>query len=131
MAIPFRSYVSKILLLFALVIYLAPELSEQVRSLGASFFTIAAAIWNWIFGPKPDPADRMPRIIWDERDGGEKFSIIMFHLMLLIGGLTLAFAIARTANSPDGIWWMVFPAAVIAASTTWLIWSNWKNRNAR
>lgn len=131
MAIPLRQQFSAVLALMAVAVFFAPELSAEQRSLGTSAFWLAAIVADLLFSPKTAPNQQPPRIIWDERDEGEKFTIVMFHLLLASIGLFMAFQIARGALETDGVIWLIIPAAFIAASTVWLIWTTWKNRNAR
>jgi hypothetical protein len=118
-------------MLMAVAIQFAPELSAQNRSLGTSALWIAAMFWNYATAPKIDLGERPPQIIWDERDEGEKFTIVMFHLVLLGVAMLIAYAMVDVANSPEGHWWMNFPAAMVVGSSLWLIWNNWNDRNAR
>ena len=131
MAIPLRQQFSAVLILMAVAVHFAPELSSEQRSLGTSGLWLAAILWDAVFSPKTAPVQQPPRIIWDDRDEGEKFTIVMFHLLLSSFGLFMAYQIALGALETDGVFWLIIPAALIAASTVWLVWTNWKNRNAR
>ena len=131
MVIPLRQQFSAILALMAVAVFFAPELSAEQRSLGTSALWLAAIVSDLLFSPKIAPAQQLPRIIWDDRDEGEKFTIVMFHLLLASFGLFMSYQIALGALEADGVIWLVIPAAFIAASTVWLIWTNWKKRNAR
>ncbi len=131
MAIPLRQQFSVVLLLMAVAVHFAPELSAEQRSLGTSALWLAAILWDAVFSPKTAPIQQPPRIIWDDRDEGEKFTIVMFHLLLSSFGLFMAYQTMLGATSADGVSWLIIPAALIAVSTVWLVWTNWKNRNAR
>lgn len=131
MAVPFRQQLPVVLAVLAMAVHFAPELTVEQRSFGSSALWLAAMLWNFAFSPKVEPVEQPPRIIWDERDDGEKFSLVMFHLVIGTVASILAYQILQQAVSPEGQIWMVMPAILIMASTCWLIWSNWKNRNAR
>jgi hypothetical protein len=131
MAVSSRQQFPAILMMIAGMIHFAPALTPELRSLGTTGFWIAAMIWNFAFSPTPQAVDQPPRIIWDERDEGEKFSIVMFHLLICTVALFMAYQIILSAYAPDGSRWIIGAAMAIVASTSWLIWSNWKNRNAR
>ena len=130
MTVPFNRYLPGALALLAILVQFGPELSDTQRSLGSSSLWLAAMLFNFTVS-SPDLDEKPPRIIWDERDGGEQFSIIMFHLLLLCISFFIAYRIALDANAPDGAKWMNILAALVAASGIWLMWSNWKKRNDR
>jgi hypothetical protein len=120
-----------LLYLFAGAIMFFPELSSEQRSIGTTGLWLTATLLSFLFSPKQEPKSKLPRIIWSERDEGEKFSIIMFHLLLATFGMFIAYLVALEAIAVDGALWLIIPAALIAASTVWMIWTNWSNRNAR
>jgi hypothetical protein len=131
MAIPLRQQFSAVLLMMAVAVHFAPELSAELRSIATSGLWLAAILWDSVFAPKVELADSLPRIIWDDRDEGEKFSIVMFHLLLAGFGLFMANQVAVKAIGDDGVLWLIIPAALIAGSTVWFVWTNWSNRNVR
>ncbi len=130
MAIPFRKNLPALLLLLAILTQFTPQLSDFQRSLASSGLYFAAVQIYLVISP-PDLGEKPPRIIWDERDSGEQFSIVMFHLLLLSISFFIAYQIASNANAPDGSKWMNILAAMVIVSGLWFVWSNWKNRNAR
>jgi hypothetical protein len=130
MALRFNKHLPAMLALLAIIVQFAPELSETQRSLGSSGLWLAAIILNFIVAP-PDLGEKPPRIIWDERDSGEQFSIAMFHILLLCISFFIAYRIALDANAPDGVKWMNILAVLVAASGIWLVVANWKKRNDR
>lgn len=131
MAPALRQAFPVILATLAGAVYFSPELNDEIRSIGTSGLWMAAMIWSYAFEPKLEPVIHLPRIIWEDRDGGEKFSIVMFHLLIAAGATFFASQMVQMALAGDGNAWMAIPAAAIVVSTGWLIWSNWKNRNAR
>lgn len=130
MAMPVQKYLPGMLALLALFVHFSPQLSQTQQSLGSTALWAVALLINFNLSPS-DFGEKPPRIIWDERDSGEQFSIVMFHLLLLTISFFIAYQIASDANAPDGAKWMNILAAAVAASGIWLIWSNWKKRNDR
>jgi hypothetical protein len=127
----YRRYIPIILLVIAPAFQVLTELTEQQQALGTASFYILAAIANMYFAPITRPTDRMPRIIWDERDEGEKLSIVMFHALIALGGGFFAYSTLQIGLSQDGTLLLVIPAIGTALATCWFIWTNWSNRNAR
>ncbi len=127
----YRKYIPGLMLVVAAAFQVVSELTEQQQDIGTAGFWILAAIANWYFSPVQKPADRLPRIIWDERDAGERFSIVMFHALIALGGGYVSYTTLQSGLSPGGNLLLVFPAIGIALATCWFIWTNWSNRNAR
>ena len=125
-----RKNLPLVLALMAILAQFSPQLSEAQRSLGSSVLWLAAMIFSHLVSPH-DLEDSPPRIIWDERDSGEQFTIVMFHLMLLTVSFFIAYQIAANANNDGGARWMNVLATMVAASGIWLVWTNWKKRNVR
>jgi hypothetical protein len=125
-----RKNVPVVLALVALVVQFSPQLSDAQRSIGSSGLWLAAVIFNILVSPD-NLEDSPPRIIWDERDSGEQFTIVMFHLLLLTISFFIAYQIAADANDDGGASWMNVLASLVAASGIWLVWTNWNKRNVR
>ena len=130
MALSINKSIPALLMMIAIMMQFSPQLFDAQRSIGSSVFWCVAIILNFMISP-PNLGERPPRVIWSERDGGEQFSIVMFHLLLLGASFFIAYQIALEANSLEGAKWMNILAAIVAASGIWLVWKNWKNRNAR
>lgn len=75
-------------------------------------------------------AERGPPIPWDRRDAGEKFSIIMFHLVIAVGVLFTAGLLAGVGQEAPAPWWRVALAAGLVTIVAWKFWHNWTMRNA-
>lgn len=75
-------------------------------------------------------AERGAPIAWDQRDAGEKFSIIMFHFFVGIGVLFTAGLLAGIgADSPVPFWRTALGAGLVTIMA-WQFWRNWTKRNA-
>lgn len=115
------------LLFFAIGAALAfgPFLSDDERSLVGCAFLIGGLL----FSERPrhdDDSERPSPITWAERDGGQRFSIIMFHIVIL----TFAAAISWTMTTGFDAWYGPVLGALTLTTTIWLTFRNWKNRNA-
>lgn len=125
-----RKNVPLVLALMAILVQFSPQLSDLQRSMASSGLWLAAVIFSHLISPH-DLGERSPRIIWDERDSGEQFTIVMFHLLLLAVSFFIAYQIAADANNDGDATWMNVLATIVAASGIWLVWTNWKKRNVR
>ena len=110
-------------------IYFAPGIPGDVRQVSAMTVMMFAMLINRqgqpAFGPRP-----LQRI-WDERDSGEKFSIVMFHVLI---GSFIGFLVwqqVQMALGPNGAWWQFVLAGMVTVASIWAVWRNWSNRNAR
>ncbi|MDA9918488.1 hypothetical protein N9D37_01185 [Erythrobacter sp.] len=74
----------------------------------------------------PD-AQSNERILWSERDIGQRFSIVMFQSLMWIAVAVLAWFISTEIG---GLLGLSIAMGIIAISS-WVILRNWKNRNAR
>jgi hypothetical protein len=75
-------------------------------------------------------AERGPPIPWDRRDAGEKFSIIMFHLVIATAALFTAGLLAGVAEDRPAPLWRIALAAGLVTMVAWKFWRNWTMRNA-
>ena len=110
-------------------IYSAPGIPDNMRQFTAMtvlmLFVLISRRSGSTIGPRP------PQLIWDERDSGEKFSIVMFHLLI---GCFIGFLVwqqTQLALGPNGAWWQLVLAGLVVVATIWTVWRNWSNRNAR
>jgi hypothetical protein len=74
-------------------------------------------------------AERGPHIPWDQRDAGEKFSIIMFHFFAAIGVLFTAGLLAGVGGDAPAPLWRIALGAGLVTMVAWQFWRNWKKRN--
>ena len=75
-------------------------------------------------------AERGPSIPWDRRDAGEKFSIIMFHVVIAAAGLFAAWLLAGFGEDTPAPLWRIALAAALVTIMAWKLWRNWTMRNA-
>lgn len=121
-----RAAAGTFLAVFAAAIWFLPSIDDEVKALLGLCVMVVSAIVH----PQTSESEnqgQLPRIIWAERDTGEKFSIIMFHAVILVA---LAFLAMQLAQLVDGILGNILAASVMCAGV-WLTVRNWKNRNAR
>ena len=129
MTIPLRHLTAVVGAILVGAIYFVPGIPDNARQLTAMSVLMVSVIINRrnepAFGPRP------PQGIWDERDSGEKFSIIMFHVLI---GSFIAFLVwqqIQMALGANGAWWQFALAAMVTVASVWALWRNWSNRNAR
>lgn len=92
-----------------------------------------ACFWASIGLSLPDRralAERGPSIPWGQRDAGEKFSIIMFHVIIGTGGLFAAWLLAGFGEDSPAPLWRIALAAALVTIMAWKFWRNWTMRNA-
>jgi len=126
MSLPLRTAVATFLAVLAAAVWFLPTVDGELKSL----FGLCLMLISAIVHPQTDRSDddeKPPQIIWKERDAGEKFSIIMFHALILTG---LAFLAIQLAEKVDGLLGNLLAASLLCAGV-WLTVRNWKNRNAR
>jgi putative copper export protein len=75
-------------------------------------------------------AERGPSIPWDRRDSGEKFSIIMFHIVIAVGVLFTAGLLAGVGGDAPAPLWRTALGMGLVTMVAWQFWRNWTKRNA-
>ncbi|WP_143738122.1 hypothetical protein [Erythrobacter donghaensis] len=111
------------------LLFLIDKNSQNLAGLFAAVACLALSI-----GVQPRDeralAERGPPILWDRRDAGEKFSIIMFHLVIAVGVLFTAGLLAGVGGEAPVPLWRVALAAGLVTMVAWKFWRNWTMRNA-
>ena len=107
-------------------VWIIPTIDDFARTTFGTGLMLLSAI-AYPNNRSTEEADTVPRITWNERDVGERFSMVMFHLVILLG---IAFFAWTLATSVEGWVGDVLAAALICAGI-WLAVKNWKRRNAR
>ena len=125
MSLPIRSAIGILLATLSATLLFAPEVGPWERStIGTALMAVSLLIFPQA---TPQVSDDRPPILWRDRDPGQQFSIIMFHVVMLGFVGFMAFQIA---NVFEGLLGIVLAAAILCAGV-WLTVRNWKNRNAR
>ena len=129
MSIPFRRPISVGLWLAGLgLLFFAREQGWAMFAAAGACFALSL----WLQPPDTRAlAERGPSIPWTRRDAGEKFSIIMAHLLMAIFVLFFAALLTGLNDDTPAPAWRIVLAAVLVTGTAWQFWRNWINRNAR
>lgn len=103
-----------------------PFLAEESRDFaGMGCLLLGALLGSERTG---DRAESQPlRVIWEERDPGQKFTLIMFHIVLL----SVIAAFAWNLTTKIDAWYGAALGAFVLTAALALTWRNWKKRNAR
>ena len=126
---PVRHLIAVLGVMLIGAIYYVPGIPDNMRQLTAMTVLLLSVLINRRSGTAIGP--RPPQRIWDERDSGEKFSIVMFHLLV---GSFIGFLVwqqVQMALGPNGAWWQFVLAGMVTVASIWAVWRNWSNRNAR
>jgi hypothetical protein len=129
MGLPLRQAAGVLYATLLVGIYFVPGIPDNFRQPTAMTVLLLYVLINR--RSKPAWAANPPRRIWVERDMGEKFSIVMFHVLV---GTFIAFLVwqqLQMAMGPNGEWWQFVLAGLVTAASIWAVWRNWSSRNAR
>ena len=128
--LPLRAALSTALVVLAGAVYFTAVVPEGFRALVSPGILLVSMLVQ-PRAKRDDAGPRPARIIWDERDAGQKLSIVMFHALILGFAAFLAWQAGTAAYGEAGAWWQIPLAVLFMAAVLWLTQRNWSNRNAR
>lgn len=123
---PVRAVVGMTALVLSAVVWFGPFLNEEQRPLvGYSLLMISILLDG---SDRRESSGEYPaQIAWQDRDVGQKFSIIMFHLLIMALASVMAWGMATRIDA----WYGPVLGALGMTAALGISWRNWKNRNAR
>ena len=129
MTMPIRHLTAVVSVILMGAVYFAPGIPDNMRQITAMSLLLLSVLITRHREPATEPKPQ--RRIWDERDSGERFSMIMVHVLI---GSFIAFLVwqqVQMALGPNGAWWQFVLAALVTVASIWALWRNWSSRNAR
>lgn len=105
---------------------------KDSANLASLFSAVACLALSIAVQPRDERAlaERGPPIPWDRRDAGEKFSIIMFHIVVGLLALFTAGLLAGIGEEGPAPLWRIALGAGLVTMVAWKLWRNWTMRNA-
>jgi magnesium-transporting ATPase (P-type) len=126
---PIRQLTAAVAVMLMGAVYFAPGIPDNMRQITALSLLLLSVLITRHREPATEP--NSPRRIWDERDSGERFSMIMVHVLIGSSITFLVWQQVQMATGPNGAWWQFVLAGLVTVSSIWAVWQNWSSRNAR